>query len=84
MIVVVGVGIEGLEESLVEYSRGAKAFLAVGKVLKHPAMRPAIRAFSTMHALAYRLSKSRAQSAKYPTMLLTVTGRKRASRARCR
>ncbi len=61
---------------MVEYSRGAKAFLAVGRVLKHPAMRPVTRAFSTMHASAYRVSNGRAQSAKYPTMLLTVTGRR--------
>ncbi|MDV3135977.1 nitroreductase/quinone reductase family protein [Mycobacterium sp. 29Ha] len=29
-----------------------------------------------MHALAYRATAGRAQNAKYPTMLLTVTGRK--------
>jgi F420H(2)-dependent quinone reductase len=65
-----------LEESVAEYSLGSQAFLAAGKVLKHPAMRPVTRAFSTMHAVAYRLTKGRAQSSKYPTMLLTVTGRK--------
>ncbi|MCV7179146.1 nitroreductase/quinone reductase family protein [Mycolicibacterium sphagni] len=59
-----------------EYTRSGKAFLAVGNVLKRPAMRPVTRAFSTMHAWAYRLTKGRAQSSKYPTMLLTVTGRK--------
>jgi deazaflavin-dependent oxidoreductase (nitroreductase family) len=39
-------------------------------------MRPVTRAFSNAHALVYRLTKGRAQSSKYPTMLLTVTGRK--------
>lgn len=29
-----------------------------------------------MHALAYRATAGKAQNAKYPTMLLTVTGRK--------
>jgi F420H(2)-dependent quinone reductase len=65
-----------LEESVAKYSLGSQAFLAVSKVLKRPAMRPVTRAFSTLHALAYRLTKGRAQSAKYPTMVLTVTGRK--------
>ena len=39
-------------------------------------MRPVTRLASTMHALAYRITKGRAQSRKYPTMLLSVTRRK--------
>lgn len=39
-------------------------------------MRPVTRTISAMHALAYRATAGRAQNAKYPTMLLTVTGRK--------
>lgn len=39
-------------------------------------MRPVTRAFSNLHAALYRLTGGAAQSRKYPTMLLTVTGRK--------
>lgn len=39
-------------------------------------MRPVTRTFSNLHAALYRLTGGAAQSRKYPTMLLTVTGRK--------
>lgn len=39
-------------------------------------MRPVTRLFSTLHATVYRATGGRAQNRKYPTMLLTVTGRK--------
>ena len=42
----------------------------------HPSMQPVTRAFSNLHAALYRLTGGAAQSRKYPTMLLTVTGRK--------
>lgn len=55
---------------------GSQLFIAASDVLRRPAMRPVTRAFSSMHAAAYRLTGGRAQNQKYPTMLLTVTGRK--------
>jgi deazaflavin-dependent oxidoreductase (nitroreductase family) len=39
-------------------------------------MRPVTRAFSNLHTALYRLTGGRAQNPKYPTMLLTVTGRR--------
>lgn len=52
------------------------AFSAAGRVLSRPSMRPVTRAFSNLHATMYRLTRGMAQSRKYPTMLLTVTGRR--------
>ena len=54
----------------------SRLFNAVSNILRRPSMRPVTRTFSAMHALAYRATAGRAQNAKYPTMLLTVTGRK--------
>jgi deazaflavin-dependent oxidoreductase (nitroreductase family) len=54
----------------------SRFFNAVSNILRKPSMRPVTRLFSAMHALAYRATAGRAQNAKYPTMLLTVTGRK--------
>jgi deazaflavin-dependent oxidoreductase (nitroreductase family) len=39
-------------------------------------MRPVTRVFSDLHARLYRLTRGAAQNPHYPTMLLTVTGRK--------
>lgn len=57
-------------------SPGARLFNAMSNVLRRPAMRPVTRAISGLHSLAYRLTGGKAQNPKYPTMLLTVTGRK--------
>ncbi|PJE23325.1 MAG: hypothetical protein CK431_11870 [Mycobacterium sp.] len=52
------------------------AFSAAGRLLSRPALRPITRTFSNLHAAMYRLTRGKAQNRKYPTMLLTVTGRK--------
>lgn len=52
------------------------AFSAAGRLLSRPAMRPVTRTFSNLHAAMYRWTRGRAQNPKYPTMLLTVTGRR--------
>ncbi len=39
-------------------------------------MRPVTRTFSDLHATLYRVDRRAAQNPNYPTMLLTVTGRK--------
>ncbi|KQH75946.1 hypothetical protein AO501_18040 [Mycobacterium gordonae] len=39
-------------------------------------MRPVTRTFSNLHAAMYRWTRGRAQNPRYPTMLLTVTGRR--------
>lgn len=39
-------------------------------------MRPVVRLFTQLHVVLYRLTGGKAQIAKYPTMLLTVKGRK--------
>ncbi len=57
-------------------SNTSRLFNAVSDVLRRPSMRPVTRTFSTLHALAYRATRGKAQNSKYPTMLLTVTGRK--------
>ena len=61
---------------MAELSRKSRLFLAAGKVLRRRSMRPVTRLASTMHALTCRITKGRAQSRKYPTMLLSVTRRK--------
>ena len=48
-------------------------------MLSHPSMRPVTRTFSNLHAALYRMTRGRAASTKYPTMLLTVTRRKSGS-----
>ncbi|WP_431232681.1 nitroreductase family deazaflavin-dependent oxidoreductase [Mycolicibacterium psychrotolerans] len=57
-------------------SPGARLFNAASNVLRRPAMRPVTRVISGLHSVAYRLSGGKAQNPKYPTMLLTVIGRK--------
>ena len=52
------------------------AFSAAGRIFSRRSMRPVTRAFSNLHAAMYRLTRGMAQSRKYPTMLLTVTGRR--------
>jgi len=52
------------------------AFAAAGRILSRPSMRPVTRTFSNLHAALYRLTRGSAQNRKYPTMLLTVTGRR--------
>lgn len=54
----------------------SRLFSAAGRVLSHPAMRPVTRTLSDLHAALYRLTGGAAQNPNYPTMLLTVTGRK--------
>lgn len=49
---------------------------ALSRVLRRKAMRPVVRVFTNLHVLVYRLSGGRAQVARYPTLLLTVPGRK--------
>jgi len=61
---------------MAEQPRRSAAFSAAGRVLSRPSMRPVTRAFSNLHATMYRLTRGKAQNSKYPTMLLTVTGRK--------
>ena len=56
--------------------RKSAAFSAAGRILSRPAMRPLTRTFSNLHAGLYRLTRGGAQNPHYPTMLLTVTGRK--------
>lgn len=56
--------------------RTSAAFSAAGRLLSRPAMRPVTRTFSNLHAAMYRWTRGRAQNPRYPTMLLTVTGRR--------
>ena len=55
---------------------GSRAFEAAGALMSKPAMRPLTRTFSNLHAALYRLTRGAASNPNYPTMLLTVTGRK--------
>ena len=57
-------------------SVGSRLFSAAGRVLSHPSMRPVTRTFSDLHAALYRITGGAAQNPNYPTMLLTVIGRK--------
>ena len=48
----------------------------VAKVLSRKEMRPVVRFFTAIHVYLYRLSGGRAQQKRFPTLLLTTTGRK--------
>ena len=58
----------------------SRLFSALGNMLRHDAMRPAVRVFSALHVELYRLTGGKAQVAKYPTMLLTTKGRRTGKR----
>lgn len=58
-------------------SRGKlRPFSFLSSMLRHKPMRPVVRLFTQLHVVLYRLTDGKAQIAKYPTMLLTVKGRK--------
>jgi deazaflavin-dependent oxidoreductase (nitroreductase family) len=54
----------------------SKLFSAAGRLMSKPSMRPLTRAFSDLHARLYRATGGAVQTRRYPTMLLTVTGRR--------
>lgn len=54
----------------------SRLFSLAGGLLSRPEMRPVTRAFSDLHVALYRFTGGAAQHPRYPTMLLTVTGRK--------
>ena len=54
----------------------SRLFSLAGGLLSRPSMRPVTRLFSGLHVALYRLTGGAAQNPRYPTMLLTVTGRK--------
>ena len=54
----------------------SRIFLGASALLRHRSMRPVVRTFSGLHAWLYRLTGGRAQVPGYPTLLLTVSGRK--------
>jgi deazaflavin-dependent oxidoreductase (nitroreductase family) len=51
-------------------------FSLASSLLRHKPMRPVVRLFTQLHVVLYRLTNGKAQVAKYPTLLLTVRGRK--------
>ena len=55
---------------------GARLWNELGDILRRPAMRPIVRAFTGLHVLLYRQSGGVAQAPRYPTLLLTTLGRK--------
>jgi len=54
----------------------SKTFTYLSKLLNRKSMRPLTRLFTNTHVFLYKLTGGKAQIAKYPTMLLTVKGRK--------
>jgi F420H(2)-dependent quinone reductase len=54
----------------------SKIFLSLSGLMRYPSMRPIVRLGSRLHVFLYKLTGGKAQMAKYPTMLLTVRGRK--------
>jgi deazaflavin-dependent oxidoreductase (nitroreductase family) len=54
----------------------AKLFSFFSRLLSKDVMRPFTRLGTNAHVVLYRLTGGKAQIAKYPTMLLTVKGRK--------
>lgn len=55
---------------------GGRIFVAMSSVLRHRWARPAVRALTNAHARLYRLTRGRAAVPRFPTLLLTVTGRR--------
>ena len=53
-----------------------RPFSFLSSILRHKSMRPVVRLFTQLHVFLYRLTDGKAQIAKYPTLLLTVSGRK--------
>lgn len=51
-------------------------FTIAARILSRQSMRPVTRFFTNVHVVLYRLTGGKAQISKYPTMLLTVKGRK--------
>ncbi len=54
----------------------SQLFLSLSGMLRYPSMRPLVRLGSRLHVFLYRITGGQAQIKKYPTMLLTVRGRK--------
>lgn len=54
----------------------SRLFLLLSGLLRYPSMQPIVQFGSRLHVFLYRLTGGKAQMAKYPTMLLTVQGRK--------
>lgn len=54
----------------------SRTFSMLSKLLSRKSMRPVTRLGTNMHVFLYRATGGKAQIAKYPTMLLTVRGRK--------
>jgi F420H(2)-dependent quinone reductase len=61
---------------MIASSETSRLFSLASRVLRHKSMRPVVRAFTDLHVLLYQLTKGKAHVAKYPTLLLTVRGRK--------
>lgn len=54
----------------------SKTFTVLSKLLSRQSMRPVTRFFTKAHVFLYKLTGGKAQIPGYPTMLLTVKGRK--------
>lgn len=55
---------------------GRALWSGAGHVMSRRSMRPAVRILSGLHVALYRRTGGRAQTPGYPTLLLTVTGRR--------
>jgi deazaflavin-dependent oxidoreductase (nitroreductase family) len=55
---------------------GGQLFVAATGVLRRPSARPIVATVSHAHAWLYRVTGGRAAIARYPTLLLTVRGRR--------
>ena len=61
---------------MVTEPKKSQLFSALSGLLRHKPMRPLVKLGTDIHVFLYRLTGGKAQIAKYPTMLLTVKGRK--------
>ena len=55
---------------------GGRLFVAATDVLRRPSARPVVAAVTRAHTWLYRVTGGRAAVARYPTLLLTVPGRR--------
>jgi F420H(2)-dependent quinone reductase len=54
----------------------ARSFSALSRIMSQKSMRPVVRVLMNAHVFLYRLTGGKAQFPQFPTLLLTITGRK--------
>lgn len=70
----------GLTQSQLLTAAGRSLWSGAAQIMSRRSMRPVVRVLTCLHVALYRCTGGRAQMPKYPTLLLTVTGRRTGQR----